>query len=56
MDKTTQELLRVLQYVLDADKYDGALTLGTAALSPAIRALAQRTIDEAKATLGAAQP
>lgn len=38
------ELLACLQYVLDADLYDGALTMGTAALSPAIRDKVKRTI------------
>lgn len=42
------DLLAALQYVLDAHDYDGALTLGTAALSPAIRDRIKREI--AKAT------
>jgi hypothetical protein len=42
------DLLAALQYVLDADAYDGALTMGSAALSPAIRDKIKRAI--AKAT------
>lgn len=42
------DLLAALQYVLDAHDYDGALTMGTARLSPAIRARIEREI--AKAT------
>lgn len=41
------DLLATLQYILDAADYDGALTLGTAALSPAIRDRIVRTIAEA---------
>ena len=41
------ELLETLQYVLDADQYDGALTMGTAALSPAIRDRIKRAITQA---------
>lgn len=42
------DLLETLRYVLLADAYDGALTMGTAALSTAIRDRIKRTI--AKAT------
>jgi hypothetical protein len=42
------ELLEVLEYVLMADKFDGAMTHGNAALSPAIRDKIERAI--AKAT------
>ena len=41
------DLLAALQYVLDAHDYDGALTMGTAALSPAIRDKIKRTIIKA---------
>lgn len=42
------DLLATLEYVLLAADYDGALTMGTAALSPAIRDRIVRSI--AKAT------
>lgn len=41
------DLLAALQYVLLADKYDGALTMGSAALSPAIRDKIERAIAQA---------
>ncbi len=42
------DMLATLEYVLLADRFDGALTLGTAALSPAIRDKIKRTIAQAK--------
>lgn len=48
MFAASPEMLRVLKYVLDAHTYDGALTMGTAALSPAIADLIKRTIAEAE--------
>lgn len=48
LEDHAQELLDTLQYVLDAHDYDGALTFGTAALSPAIRDRIVRVIAEAK--------
>ena len=42
------DLLETLRYVLLAADYDGALTMGTAALSPAIRDRIKRAV--AKAT------
>ncbi|MGE8141744.1 hypothetical protein ACQKOE_07200 [Novosphingobium sp. NPDC080210] len=46
--KAAPDMLATLQYVLDAHEFDGALTLGTAALSPAIRDKIKRTIAQAK--------
>lgn len=42
------DLLATLEYVLLAADYDGALTMGTAALSPAIRDRIVRSIAQAK--------
>ena len=42
------DLLATLEYVLLADKYKGALTMGDAALSAAIRGRIERAIAEAK--------
>jgi hypothetical protein len=38
----------ILETVLLADRYDGALTMGTARLSPAIAAMIERVLEKAK--------
>lgn len=43
-------MLAALENVLLADKYDGALTMGTARLSPAIADMIERTIAMARGT------
>lgn len=40
-------LLDTLRYVLLADRFDGALTMGTASLSPAIRGKIERAVASA---------
>lgn len=42
------DLLAALETVLLAHRYDGAMTLGAAALSPAIAGLVERAITKAK--------
>ena len=42
------DLLAELEYVLQAHDYDGALTIGTASLSPAIADRLRRAIAKAK--------
>lgn len=44
------DLLETLRYVLLADRYDGAMTMGTARLSPAIRGRIERAIASATET------
>ncbi len=45
-DITIKSLVRVLKTVLDAHDYNGALTMGDAELSPAIRSQVERAIAE----------
>jgi hypothetical protein len=53
MTKNEKLLADTLAYVLDAHRFDGAMTMGTASLSPAIEAKIRRTLAEVRDNVSA---